>query len=80
MTTYSSETRTYIETFLNYHDAASWMEGHMRDFEAELSGDWKIRTAQLAFINESWRVGIIFEKAQGELDIFGSGYQIMGAA
>lgn len=65
---YSSQTRTahsYIESFLSFEDAVTFMEGHLRDYKDK--GDFHVLNASVTFVNSVWRAGVTFEKKQMEM-------------
>jgi hypothetical protein len=65
-----SETRresyTSIETFLNYEDARTWLDGHVSDFK-ELGDEYVLEQASINYINHQWRAGFVVSKTQGDL-------------
>jgi hypothetical protein len=63
--------RVFIESFGNYDDAEEWMSNHLEEHK-----DWHIVQADLKYINESWRAGLIFE--QGQLTFFNTWDEVDG--
>lgn len=65
---HSRQSRTYIETFLNYEDAEVWLSRHLQEFkENDEDHDWVIEQASINYINHQWRAGFVMSRKQGEL-------------
>ena len=56
--------RAYLENFDNYHDAAHFLEMYLHEKEPEEV----VLEASVRYINGNWIAGVLFGKAQQELD------------
>jgi hypothetical protein len=58
------EAYQFVESFVDFYGASSWIEGHLRDIE---ESDMHVYNCSVNYINGMFRAGITFGKRQGEL-------------
>jgi hypothetical protein len=53
-----------VETFFNYQDASNWMEKYV---DITKTTGFVIDSAEITYVNNAWRAGIIMSQEQGDL-------------
>lgn len=62
---WSKREMSFVETFFNWHDAVTWIEGHLADFDLD---HWSVEQCSVNLMpNGSYRAGIVFAQRQKEL-------------
>lgn len=58
---------SFVETFFNWYEASTWVEGHLRDVDMEV---WHIEQCSVNLMpNGTFRAGIVFSQRQKELEL-----------
>jgi hypothetical protein len=62
-----TETRSFLEVFDDYYDAAYWIDGHLSDYQPD---EWKTIELRINLIGVKYRAGVVFEKINVQLPLF----------